>query len=213
MFARDHSIKHFHQRTEDSPLSTGEVQSCTVKLIVILRRLGLTWSLYSLLQHPVCGRGTNRLRKRLLAHVGACAESSYHAGEKYTFSFILEVPSPEIFAWGMPYILMYPTLYIIQWFSHNLDVCTQKCGRTVSDIYIWWSKSNVAYSGLKVIVSTMHLFCLVQCTVITGFNFQSSTSIPNKANLAKLSPSFHEQWNIAVSDLAFDTEPSPWIQR
>ena len=41
--------------------------------------------------------------------------------------------SLHIFAWGMPYMLMYSALHIMQWFSHILDVFTPKIRRKFFD--------------------------------------------------------------------------------
>ena len=51
-------------------------------------------------------------------------------GKKYTTFLLSDMShSLQIFAWGMPYMLMYSALHIMQWFSHILDVFTLK---------IWW---------------------------------------------------------------------------
>ena len=51
---------------------------------------------------------------------------------------------------------MYSALHIMQWFSHILDVFTQKIRRKFSILFFLWIKINVAYTRLEVIVRTTY---------------------------------------------------------
>ena len=109
---------------------------------------------------------------------------------------------------GCPYMHMYPALYILQWFSRNLDVCTQNSRHKFSDIYNGWNKqtkTNVAYTRLKVIASALYLYGLVQRTVMIVFNFNLQMLIPFKTKFVQVIPVI--PWamppNMAIRDLAF----------
>ena len=121
----------------------------------------------SLLPHPVCSRGTNRLWMRLLSHVRACAEIakkaefvSYHA-VKNTPPFFADMRrSLKIFALGIPFMQMYSALHIIM--IMELFSPVQMCSPRKWDVFLfyfglfvclfwffefWWIKRNVAYTS------------------------------------------------------------------
>ena len=50
--------------------------------------------------------------------------------------------SLQIFAWGMPYMLMYSALHIMQWFSHILDVFTPKIRQKFFDFNIFMNQNK-----------------------------------------------------------------------
>ena len=55
---------------------------------------------------------------------------------------------------GCPYMLMYSALHIMQWFSHILDVFTQKIRRKFFDLNIGKSILQVPDTGTRVLVNT-----------------------------------------------------------
>ena len=50
--------------------------------------------------------------------------------------------SLQIFAWGMPYMLMYSALHIMQWFSHILDMFIPKIRRKYFDFNIFMNQNK-----------------------------------------------------------------------
>ena len=50
--------------------------------------------------------------------------------------------SLQIFAWGMPYMLMYSALHIMQWFSQILDAFTPKIGRKFFNFNIFMNQNK-----------------------------------------------------------------------
>ena len=50
--------------------------------------------------------------------------------------------SLQIFAWGMPYMLIYSALHTMQWFSHILDVFTPKIRRKFFDFNIFMNQNK-----------------------------------------------------------------------
>ena len=93
----------------------------------------------------------------------------------------------------MPLHALYSALLIMQWFSHSLDVFTQKIRRTFSILTFLWLKTNVAYTRLEVIARTPsivhHKFSL----------------LPVSTDLLLCIVNYFPQWALAMadSDLAF----------
>ena len=52
--------------------------------------------------------------------------------------------SLKIFARGMPYMLMYSALHIMQWFSHSLDMLTPKIRRKICDLNIFYESKQMS---------------------------------------------------------------------
>ena len=103
--------------------------------------------------------------------------------------------SLQIFAWEIPYMLMYSALHIMQWFYGCLDVFTPKIRRKFFDFNILWIKTNVAYTRLEVVAKQRSA---LQVEFITG---------PVKLICYFVLYYCFLQWdhlpNMAVGDLAF----------
>ena len=89
-----------------------------------------------------------------------------------------------------PYILMYPALHIMQWFSQVLDVFIPKIKRPFFDFYILWIKTNVAYTRLEMIATTKY------CTTTTASNW--FVTLYYKLLPAVRSSSKHGRWRSSL---------------